>query len=90
MLHTTFARAKEACACITSYHEFAKYKGGIASWGKDKPFPLSEVLEICGFGEALWALRIVIEPADKEIRCNWIHLDRQNSSWPTARGDRCK
>jgi hypothetical protein len=68
MLHTTFARAKEANACTESYHKFAKFKGGIRKWGKDTPFPLSEVLEVCGLNDALWALRIVIEPADREMR----------------------
>jgi hypothetical protein len=68
MLHTTFARAKEANACIESYRKFAKFKGGIKKWGKDTPFPLSEVLEVCGLNDALWALRIVIEPADREMR----------------------
>jgi len=47
---------------------FAKFKGGIAKWGNNTPFPLSEVLEVCGLNDAIWALRIVIEPAEKEIR----------------------
>ena len=68
MLHTTFARAKKAGACIESYRKFAKYKGGITKWGKDTPFPLSEVLEVCGLDDAIWCLCIVIEPADTEIR----------------------
>ena len=68
MLHTTFARAREAHACISSYRKFARFKGGVARWGKDTPFPLSEVLEVCGLKDALWALQIVIEPADNEIR----------------------
>jgi len=68
MLHTTFARAKKAGACIESYRKFAKYKGGVTKWGKDTPFPLSEVLEVCGLDDAIWCLCIVIEPADTEIR----------------------
>jgi len=68
MLHTTFRRAKEANACIWSYRKFAKFKGGVKKWGYDTPFPLSEVLEVCGLDDTLWALQIVIEPADKEIR----------------------
>jgi hypothetical protein len=68
VLTTTFARAKEANACIESYRKFAKFKGGVTKWGKDTPFPLSEVLEVCGLNDALWALRIVIEPADREMR----------------------
>jgi hypothetical protein len=61
MLHTTFARAKEAHACFGSYHKFAKFKGGVRKWGKDTPFPLSEVVEVCGLDDALWALKIVLE-----------------------------
>ena len=68
MLYTTFRRAKEANACIWSYRKFAKFKGGVKKWGYDTPFPLSEVLEVCGLDDTLWALQIVIEPADKEIR----------------------
>ena len=68
MLHTTFAKAKEAKACFKSYRKFAKFKGGIRKWGKDTPFGLDEVLDVCGLEDALWCLRIVIEPADKEIR----------------------
>ena len=68
MLHTTFARAKEAKACIESYRKFAKFKGGIKKWGKDMPFPLSEVLEVCGLEDAIWCLCVVIEPAEREIR----------------------
>ena len=68
MLTTTFRRAREAGACLSSYCMFAKFKGGIAKWGNNTPFPLSEVLEVCGLNDAIWALRIVIEPAEKEIR----------------------
>lgn len=68
MLHTTFARARENKACRSSYLKFARYKGGIRKWGKDTPFGLDEVLEVCGLADAIWALSIVIEPADREIR----------------------
>ncbi len=68
MLSTTFRKAKEAGACIESYKKFAKFKGGVSEWGLDKPFPLTEVLDVCGMDDALWSLGIVIEPVDKEIR----------------------
>lgn len=106
MLHTTFARAKEAGACASSYKKMAKALGGVKKYGLDTPIPLSKkskkqrmselraqgfsegeaferweeedaadgevatvgILEVCGLEDALWALRIVIEPADKEIR----------------------
>ena len=68
MLHTTFARAKKARACIASYEKFAAFKGGVKKWGENTPIPLSEVLEICGLDDALWCLRIIIEPTNREIR----------------------
>ena len=68
MLHTTFAKAREAGACPSSYRKFAEFKGGVKAWGENNPFPLSEVLEVCGLDDALWCLRIVIEPADREVR----------------------
>jgi len=42
--------------------------GGIAKYGKDTPIPLSEILSVCGLDDALWALRAIVEPADREIR----------------------
>ena len=68
MLHTTFARVKEAGACQASYRKFARHKGGVYKWGKDTPFGLDEVLEVCGLGDALWCFRVTIEPADKIAR----------------------
>ena len=68
MLHTTFRRAKEANACQSSYRKMARALGGITKYGWDIPIPLDKVLEVCGFEDALWSLRIILEPADKEIR----------------------
>ena len=68
MLHTTFAKAKEAGACIASYKKMAKAMGGVQKYGEDTPIPLDKVLEVCGLDDALWSLRIVIEPAEREIR----------------------
>ena len=68
MLHTTFKKAKEAGACIRSYRKMAKALGGVEKYGLDTPIPLDEVLEVCGLDDALWALRIILEPADREIR----------------------
>jgi len=46
----------------------AKVLGGVARYGLDTPIPLDKVLEVCGLIDTLWALKIVIEPADKEFR----------------------
>ena len=68
MLHSTFRKAREDGACIESYRKMAKALGGIKKYGLDTSIPLDKVLDICGLDDALWALRIVIEPADREIR----------------------
>ena len=68
MLYTTARKAREAGACFLSYYKMAKALGGIRKYGKDTPVPLNKVLKVCGLDDALWCLRIVIEPADKEIR----------------------
>ena len=68
MLHTTFRKAREAKACVTSYCKMADALGGISKYGVDTPIPLDKVLEVCGLDDTIWALRIVIESADREIR----------------------
>src|SRR3990167_3874574 len=68
MLHTTFRTAKKAGACVGSYRKMASVLGGIKEYGKDTPIPLDKVLEVCGTTDTIWSLRIVIEPADREIR----------------------
>src|SRR3990167_5518641 len=68
MLHTTFRKAKEERACVESYNKMAKSLGGVEKYGLDTPIPLDRVLEVCGLSDTLWALRIVLEPADREIR----------------------
>ena len=68
MLHTTFRKAKEAGACSDRYKKMARALGGVRKYGIDTPIPLDKVLEVCGLEDTLWALRITIEPAEKEIR----------------------
>ena len=46
----------------------AKALGGVRNYGQGTPIEMEKVLEVCGFDDALWALRILIEPADKEVR----------------------
>ena len=68
MLHTTFGKLKEAGACVESYRKLGKAQGGIEAYGKDTPIPLNRILEVCGFEDALWCLRAVLEPSDRDIR----------------------
>ena len=57
MLTLTFKAAREAGACRGNYRKFAEFKGGIKNWGANRPFPLTEVLEVNGLNDALWGLR---------------------------------
>ncbi len=68
MLHTTFRKAKEAGACVPSYRKMAKALGGVNKYGENTPIPLDKVLEVCGLDDALWALRIITEQAERGIR----------------------
>jgi len=62
MLYTTFKLARDANACTTSYRQFARHVGGVRKYGPDSPIPLTDILEVCGFDDALWALRCATEP----------------------------
>ena len=64
MLHTTFARAKTAGACIESYRKMGKVLGGISKWGSDTPIPLDKVIKVCVLQDAIWAFRCTIEPSE--------------------------
>jgi len=46
----------------------AKALGGVKKYGKDTPVPLDKILGVCGLDAALWCLRCILEPADREIR----------------------
>ncbi len=67
MLTLTFASLRKAGACPERYRVLAKFKGSVRKWGKDKPFPLVEVLESNGLDDALWAFRCC-EPIDERDR----------------------
>ena len=64
MLTTTFAKAKEANACIESYRKMAKALGGIKEYGTDTPLGLDKILEVCGLQDTIWSLRCILEPAE--------------------------
>ena len=66
MLHTTFAKAHDADACVESYRKMGKALGGIKKYGRTKPIPLTKVLEVCGLDDALWCLPHCIEQGQAE------------------------
>ena len=59
----TFRQAHEAKACEGSYRRMARHLGGIETYGCDTPIPLTEVLDVLGRDDALWALAVVDLPA---------------------------
>lgn len=66
MLTTTFALAHERSACARSYRRYAKHVGGVRVYGRTTPIPLLDILNHNGFGDALWALRVVPEEQTEE------------------------
>ncbi len=68
MIHTTFALAKKAGACLQSYKKMAEALGGLKKYGKDTPIPLVKIVEIRGLSDGLWVLRCTIAPSDKFSR----------------------
>lgn len=64
MLHTTFNKCHEARACPEGYRKLAKYLGGITTYGKDTPIPLSKIVESNGLLDAIWTLRCTVEPSE--------------------------
>ncbi len=68
MLHTSFAKLREAAACTDRYKYLANALGGVRHYGKDTLIPLDKLLKINGFDDTLWSLRATIEPADREKR----------------------
>jgi len=75
MLYTTFKLARDANACTTSYRQFARHVGGVRKYGPDSPIPLTDILEVCGFDDALWALRCTAEPELVEILSRHLAAD---------------
>ena len=67
MLHTTLNKCHEAGACKAGYRKLAKYLGGITTYGKDTPIPLSKIVESNGLLDAIWTLRCTLEPS-KDIQ----------------------
>jgi hypothetical protein len=64
MLHTTFNLAHKSNACVESYRKMAKALGGLTKYGKDAPFGLDKVLEVCGLDDAIWCFQCTTEPSE--------------------------
>jgi len=75
MLYTTFKLARDADACTTSYRQFARHVGSVRKYGPDSPIPLTDILEVCGLDDALWALRCTTEPELAEILSRHLAAD---------------
>ena len=68
MIYTTFNLLREHGACESGYRRLAKSLGGIDTYGRDTPIPLTAVLDSNGLDDALWCLRATTEPCDKFAR----------------------
>lgn len=55
-LTITFREAHAAGACFGSYRAMAEHVGGVKAYGRDRPIPVEQVLDVCGLRDALWAL----------------------------------
>ena len=73
MLYTTFKLLHEAGACEEEYKLLAKNLGGIKIYGKEKPIPLTFILDMKpnGFSNILWSLPFCTEK-DKATRISQI------------------
>ena len=56
MLTTSFKLAKDAGACEERYREYARHVGGVATYGHDRPIPLTDILDVMGLDDTLWCL----------------------------------
>jgi hypothetical protein len=61
MLHTTFNLCHNAGACMDGYRKLAKALGGVETYGRNTPIPLSKIVESNGLADALWTLRCMVE-----------------------------
>jgi len=74
MLHTTFNRLKLAGACGqqpgsgTGYDKLAQALGGTTAYGRDRPIPMTRILESNGLSDTLWCLRATVEPHNPVVR----------------------
>lgn len=73
MLVTNFRLLKMNGACKERYRALAKALGGIKRYGEDTPITISQILDICGIDDALWALRACPESERFSIllACNY-------------------
>ena len=54
--YTTFKQLCDWGACRPSYRKLAKALGGIKTYGRTKPIPVTKILDICGLGDCFWVL----------------------------------
>ena len=54
--YTTFKQLCDWGACRPSYRKLAKALGGIKTYGRTKPIPVTKILDICGLDDCFWVL----------------------------------
>ncbi len=68
MLHTTLRLAKKAEDYQRSYRKFAKHIGNVEGFGEDTPIPLIDIIDVCGFDDAILCLICTVEESKKFSR----------------------
>ena len=68
MIYTTFSLLHQHDACTDGYRKLARHLGGVDSYGRGTPIPLTVVLDSNGLDDALWCLRATTEPCDRLAR----------------------
>jgi len=64
MIYTTYNLAVKHNACERALESWDKHVGGIKKFGADTPIPLTDILEVLGIDDCLWAFRAV---QDEEV-----------------------
>ena len=61
MLRITLKIARGLDTCQVGYSKLARHLGGVRKYGRDKPVPLTVVLDVLGLNIALWCLGHTLE-----------------------------
>jgi hypothetical protein len=67
MIYTTYNLAVKHNACERALESWDKHVGGIKKFGADTQIPLTDILDVLGIDDCLWALRTVKDQEAADI-----------------------
>lgn len=67
MIYTTYNLAVKHNACERALESWDKHVGGIKKFGVDTQIPLTDILDVLGIDDCLWALRTVQDQEAADI-----------------------